>query len=292
MVTDIKVDASNVYLATQRGEVLSVPVTGGTPITLATSMAAYNNAPALALDEANVYFAGGGAVGSVPKSGGASSMLVTGEHPGLGFARGASALFWYEMDANPSCHCESGVIHRVPTAGGTATALVSQLPFVFGLAADTANVYWIEGDSVKSVPLDGGDATVLATQQSGSTGITADGANVYWTVDRGVGATCGMCPPPPAPQPTDSAIYRVPIGGGAVSTVATGYRVDSVASDGTNVYWLDTYAKTLSTAPVQGGEPTVLVADAAGSLGPVVDEHAVYWVDADGTIERMPKTPQ
>jgi hypothetical protein len=290
MVTDLEVDAANVYLATMRGQVLSVPTRGGAPVVLATSSAAYNEAPSLALDDANVYFSGGGAVGSVPKSGGATVMLSTGEHPGLGFASSASALFWSEDYTDATCHCESGVIHRMSTGGGTPTALVSNLPMVMGLAADTASVYWIEGGAVKRVSLDGGDVTVLATGQSGAMGLSIDAANVYWTIDDAQIGTCGLCPPPAPPKATDTTIYSVPLGGGSVSTVATGYTVASVASDGANLYWLDTYAKTLSTVGVHGGTPTVLVAGEPGSLGPVVDDRAVYWVNTDGQIRRMSKT--
>jgi hypothetical protein len=290
MITDLKVDATSVYLATMRGQVLSVPTSGGSPVVLATSTAAYNASPSLALDGANVYFAGGGAVGSVPKSGGSTVMLSTGEHAGLGFATSGSALFWNEDFTDPTCHCDSGVIHRMPTGGGPPTALVSNLSLVMGLAADTASVYWIESGSVKRVSLDGGDVTVLASGQSGAIGLSVDAANVYFTIDDAQVGTCGLCPPPPPLKDTDSTIYSVPIGGGTVSTVATGYTIASVASDGTNLYWLDTHAQTLSTVGVRGGSPTVLAANEPGALGPVVDDRAVYWVNADGQIRRMSKT--
>jgi sugar lactone lactonase YvrE len=290
-VTDLKVDDANVYLATQRGQVLAVPVGGGAETVLATSQAANDGDPALAIDDAHVYFTGGGTVSRVPKAGGATTTLVSGEHQGIGLAFAGGALLWSEMDADPGCHCDSGVIHRMPASGGSPTALVSNLGFVLGVAADTGSVYWIESGSVKRASLDGGGVTTLATGQQDATGLAVDAANVYWTVDTGQVATCGVCPAPPPPKPTDSTIYRVPLGGGAPVAVANGTRVDSVATDGTNLYWVDTYAKTLSTVAVAGGTPTVLATGVTANVGPVVDDLAITWVDGDWNVQRMPKAP-
>jgi hypothetical protein len=121
--------------------------------------------------------------------------------------------------------------------------------------------------------------------------LATDGAAVYWAEDHVMGATCGLCPPPPAPQPTDSTVYRLPVSGGSPTALATGYRIGSVATDGTSAYWFDSHAQTLSTVPISGGSPTVLAEKVTTSLGPVVDATAIYWVSTTGEVMRMPKSP-
>jgi hypothetical protein len=121
--------------------------------------------------------------------------------------------------------------------------------------------------------------------------LATDGAAVYWAEDDAMVATCGLCPPPPAPKPTDSTVYRLPVSGGTPTALATGYRIDAAATDGAAVYWIDGFAQTLSTVPISGGTPTVLAEKVTTALWPVVDATAIYWVSTTGEVMRMPKSP-
>src|SRR5580698_5010012 len=78
-IEDLKVDATNVYLANTAGQILSIALSGGKPKVLYTVTAAYNDPLALTLDSTHVYFAGGGVVGRVSKTGGDATILVSGE---------------------------------------------------------------------------------------------------------------------------------------------------------------------------------------------------------------------
>ncbi len=81
----------------------------------------------------------------------------------------------------------SGLVARVPIAGGTPETLASgrtgNLPAV---AVDDRNVYWIEGEgtieegAVAAVPKSGGVVAVLVSGLSDPSAIAVDGSGIYF----------------------------------------------------------------------------------------------------------------
>jgi hypothetical protein len=290
-IEDLKVDATNAYLANTAGQIVAVPLAGGRPKILYTVSAAYNDALALALDSTHVYFAGGGVVGSVPKTGGNATILVSGEEESLGFAATSSALYWAEsFTSDGPASAMSGVLHTVSVTGGSVEAVASGLPILLGLVTDGTNLYWLGNDTIESVPVGGGTPTVLASNVEGQS-LATDGVNVYWAVNNAAQVTCGLCGPTTPPTSMDSSVYAVPVGGGTPSLLAHGYEINSVAVDGADLYWFDSHTSTLSFAPRGGGTPTVLAKDVTAEIGPVVDDVAIYWLSTTGELMRMPKSP-
>jgi hypothetical protein len=92
-----------------------------------------------------------------------------------------------------------------------------------GLVLDATSVYWIANDAVMKAPLGGGTIVTLASDPTGEPyGMALDAKNVYW-VDGNTAS---------------GRVLSVPIGGGAVHTIAEN-QVDlyGVAVDATSIYW-------------------------------------------------------
>ncbi len=280
----IAVDQTNVYWVNYgdssypgAGELLGVPINGGTPIVLASSTFLANT---VAVDGTNVFYAVDlgpstpGAIMRVAPGGGPPVTLASNYEPEA-IVVGNSSVYWTDV---------SGAILKVPTAGGTVTTLHSGGADLEGIATDGTNVYWadeISGTALFSIPVGGGTAkelfawmrTTNVTEAGGDMAVDATG--LYWA---GV---------PHDSEPT--ALFEVPLGGGSAVTLASGSSV--VATDGTNVYYSD--GTSLLKQPSGGGSATTL-ASGQGILAIAVDATNVYWVnygsgDLDGTIMKMPK---
>jgi hypothetical protein len=183
MITkDIAVDAINVYW-TDPGlpggpSVMSVPVNGGTPTTIASGLL---NATNIALDAANVYWSAPSgvanvpsAVMTVPKAGGTPVTLAVANNP-MDLAVDSTNVYWID-DGTSS-------VMTVPTRGGPPTTLVSNV-FVpgSGIAIDVTNVYWSSNTALMTVPKSGGTPmTVTSGNGAGAaTSIAVDSSAIYW----------------------------------------------------------------------------------------------------------------
>ena len=94
-VATLAVDCVNVYYTTTNGILARIPVDGGTPTTLATSVGA---ALQLAVDADRVYFFGPGGLSAVPIGGGSVTTLAPGSTP-AGIAVDAHDVYWTETAA-------------------------------------------------------------------------------------------------------------------------------------------------------------------------------------------------
>jgi hypothetical protein len=159
-------------------------------------------------------------------------------NPGAGsVAIDATNVYW----ADP----RDGTISKEPIRGGTVTTLATGQADPIGISVDQTNVYWANDvfpGNVVSVPIAGGSATVLATaplarQSFGST--ASDGTNVYF-VSGGGAASSGS-------TTVSGSVQRVPVGGGAVTIVATGLSDPiRLKVDANNIYWTDLFAGTVN----------------------------------------------
>jgi len=102
-------------------------------------------------------------------------------------------------------------------------------------------------------------------------GLAVDATSVYWTVNPSLDYASG-------------SVVEVPIGGGALTTLATNqYDPTGLAVDGTNVYWTTEYY-TLMRVPIGGGTPE-LVTHGIGP-GPVVLDHGfIYSFDGEDIVK-------
>jgi len=241
----IAVDATSVYWATIDGAVVKVPTAGGALTTLATG-ANNPNVTAIAVDERSVYWTTlaalecalppgiglfcGGAVMRVPKGGGSSTVLATGQTGPHALAIDATNVYWATLACPSDGGACLGAVNQAPKGGlsdgGAPTALAWGQPVA--VAVDAMHVYFAdEGPAVngaasgviKSVAIGGGDVTVLASAQSHPSAIAVDAGNVYWVNQSGT-------------------VLSVPKSGGSPTTLASGQLIPlAVAVDGTSLYW-------------------------------------------------------
>jgi len=221
----LAIDSSAVYFddsICSNGSVVvrSVPKAGGTPATLATSTSTFA-ATGLAVDTGSVYFSQQGFMGTagevwvVPKAGGTFTSLATGMAPGS-LSVDSTNLYW--ADAS------SGGLFKTPVVGGGSTKISNDLiNTIDSTATDGTNVFWStstgSNDHVVQLAVAGGTQTPLAQGLSYPRGVIVDGGFVYWN------------------NPLQNTIVRVPVGGGTVTTIVTGYAAVALAVDSTSLYW-------------------------------------------------------
>lgn len=118
--------------------------------------------------------------------------------------------------------------------------------------------------------------------------LAVDATSVYWTT---AGAQTGSVPPGPG----NGAVMKVPIGGGAPTTLATGLvgRCD-LAVDATSVYYTiaDTVPGAVMKVPIGGGAPSTIASGDIG-YGLSVDATSIYWSKggpsrSPGSLMRVP----
>ena len=123
--------------------------------------------------------------------------------------------------------------------------------------------------------------TLLATKQPFATALAVDATSVYWIAQD-----------PMSPMVQGGALMKVPLCGGAVTTLATG-NPGTMALGGSHVYWTDFTSDgiwAIERVPVAGGAITT-IAVAEGQPGPAiaVDATNVYWLDLSANA--LMKTP-
>ena len=164
------------------------------------------------------------------------------------------------------------------TAGSPRTLGVLNGASAFGVAANGTSVYFAATDSsggglfqlaVAAPPTsDGGvDGGTMAAKQVWTGGaaskpvdVVLDAANVYWT-DEG-----------------NRAVYSMPLGGGTVSTMASGLMSPArIAVDSKNVYFTDPVGKALYEVPIGattgGGTTPKALAKGLAVVGVAADDH-------------------
>ena len=178
-----------------------------------------------------------------------------------------------------------GSLWRSELAGGPAELVASGMPPLSrcDLVVDATHAYvsteWmfssgLGSDPVLEVALGSGEVSVLA---EGSPQALAVDARYVYFAER------------------ESAIRRLPIGGGPTTTLASeGGWLGGFAIDASHAYWTahegGEVSGTVMSVPLDGGEVTTLATGHGTSSGLAVDDEYLYFTDSDGgNLWRMPK---
>jgi hypothetical protein len=175
-------------------------------------------------------------------------------------------------------------VSSAPLAGGPGNTLATGpigAASVLAVTADATDVYWSEEDSVLGMPSGGGARVTFASGHGAAVvELAIDAMDVYW-LDAGA-------------RGVDSTLLAVPRKGGTVTTLATHVETPTnVVSDGTDVFWGDSYSGTIVSVPRAGGVSTTLYTDMTAQAyisptgtsdvelgGIAVDDASVYWTSA------------
>jgi len=155
--------------------VVSAPVTGGTPTTLAAQQATPD---AITVANGTLYWSsiGGHAIRSLSLTtpGAPITTVAADQDDAVGLRVTADLAFW--------TNDEIGGVVAQPLDGGSAYVVAPPGVNSTGVTSDAQNVYWTDtvSGTVMSAPLAGGDVTVLAAGQAQPAEIAVDSTSIYW----------------------------------------------------------------------------------------------------------------
>lgn len=174
----IRVDSTNVYWIdlgippNPNGAVKKVPTSGGATTVLASGL---GGPAALAIDATSVYFTLAGSLGKimkVPLAGGTPVTLCA-QPATAAIEVDAHDVYWGDLALSDN-------VGKIPIGGGTTTSLATGL--VTGLALDSTNLYWSDGNvkGLLKVPIGGGTPSTIWTGSDAPFGLVVDATNLYW----------------------------------------------------------------------------------------------------------------
>lgn len=266
---------SGCCLQTGMGSLKSVPLGGG-PVS--TVIAGLDAPTALDVDADHLVWSELWRVGASPAAGGPTTTLASGI---------ANSLTRIAADQNNIYVLDGELVKVVPLAGGmverlaAATALISNLGPVNldgDIVTDGTNVYWTADGAtaatVQSAPVTGGAPVTLAVDSLASSTqpcygrIALDAQNVYWSSNQ-------------TTSPVGCSVKKVPLSGGAATTIVDYPYLRDFTVDGGNVYFSELGGGTLQKISTDGGAQTLVVSGVSpwvlvSGLG------RLFWLDPKG----------
>jgi hypothetical protein len=213
--------------------VFSAPLAGGPMLKLAhATMPTYG----IALNGGDLYWTDfTGALTHMQLDGGSPENLASGIFTStndfvFSLLANPSGVYWTPREPG----CDGGSCYALrfePKGGGATTTVQSNVGYLLSLNGDDVHTFSPEDGgssfSVSRVPLDGGSPSLLNTESCSPNrvpghiaGLVDDGTNLYW-FDVAAGT-----------------LFRAPLGGGPVTTLATNQSPGQLFVDATSVYWV------------------------------------------------------
>ncbi len=282
-------DATNVYYATANNPPFRLsgtldvctlwaqPLAGGPPTQLTASLLRPIRLVAAGGQLVSVDATG---VRSIASGGGPIVPLAAVSNTPIDLLVDGADVLWTESTG--AAHGQTGLIQRVPLAGGTATIVYQGGDAPLRLALDSsARVTWTEGGPIGLVEgfgriarLNASNAveTVVAGLASDSPPLIATGSDLF-VADQW-------------------RIKRIPAGGGMPVTVAADdAAISALTTDGSSIYWTSGMVASVRMAPVTGGPVGVLVGVSSAGVGSairVTPTGKVLWATLSA-IEMIPQ---
>jgi hypothetical protein len=145
------------------------------------------------------------------------------------------------------------------------------------IVTDGTNVYWTADGAdptVQSVPVTGGVPVTLAVDGLDTSTqpcywrIAVDAQNVYWTSNQ-------------TASPVGCSVRKVPLGGGAATTVVDYPYLRDFTVDGGNVYFSELGSRTLQKIGTDGGTASLVVSGVSPWVL-VSGMGRLFWLDPKG----------
>jgi hypothetical protein len=202
-------DRSLYVAGLDRGDIIEVPLGGGTSLTVTSGA---DGATGIALDATNIYWATkSGAVIKAQLHGDMPTTLASSQNVSSRPLVDATHVYWGDP--------EDRTIKKVPLAGGSPTISTSAPDVVTALAMAGEDVYFAAGYVLMKAPLGGGAPTTLGTAAGAPiAAVAVDDTHVYFT--------------------SYDTIWKVPQAGGTPTLLASHQGMpNAIAVDATSVYW-------------------------------------------------------
>jgi len=288
---DIVVDETHVYwvnsvVTPDEYYIKKVPIAGGDSTTLVT-VTHWDGIREMAGDATHIYFTEGNAIKKIPKSGGQIEIVADGE-----FYRGL-ALYNGEIFFSGTISIYTYSLKKVSVLGGSVTTLgtVTRDPFepsnyVWAMAADNENLYWVDKKSVKAVPVNGGSITTLAdflNEIFSTIDIAVYGDKVFWIESAD------------SNQGLPATVNSVPTTGGAVTTLFQGEKSPRrLALHNSEIYWteggptglIEGYGRIAKVA-VGGGIATTVIFGVMSDSPPIASDDRYLYIGDDWTLKKV-----
>ena len=206
-------------------------------------------------------------------AGGATDLVVNG-----------TDVYWVTSTSSPNTY----VLRKTPISGGSTTTVVTSMVPIVAMAADAANLYWMENrfpdayGAIRSMPWGGGPIVTLASDFiSRKDTFAVNGDSAFFSVANFPG--------------TDNLI-RVPLAGGGATLLATlSNTPGKLVADDTALYWLDEAA--ISHMPPTGGTPALLATAVNSPLDMIISQGDIVWTETTGAayggigaVKSVPRT--
>jgi hypothetical protein len=281
----IATDGVNVYIGDygcSTGNIWSVPVSGGSPVAVASGLCFPQNVGYAA----STVFIGADPLGFVSTSGGAVTTLGAGDDWDMAPDIDGSRIYYSNFVGG------TFVFYGVQaTSGATSTQLFADNGYTSGVDVDGQFVYvasYTNGTggtaAIRKIGKQGGSLTTLSTDVAQPTGLRVAANSVFWA-NAGVTAGNGQ-----------GSIKRVNTGGGTTVTLYQGGNPDDIVTDGQCVYWTDPTAHQILAVPQAGGASSVVYQDPSGfdPSNITLDTSNLYFTlhDVNGnqwTVQKLPK---
>jgi hypothetical protein len=259
-VNAIALDGDTVYFSDCE-TLYSLPKSGGFPVTL-TSVKGCSSGN-LFVDGDSLYLLqtpnqAPGEIIRVPRTGGASAVVVAMSEIPFSFAVDNDNIYWISQTR----------LKRTPKAGGTIVTMSTSVT-QYGMPRMLVSggyVYWLQGSSVSRLATSTSEPTNPANVPLGQTGawdFGIDAAGVYFTVPYG----------------DQGSLMFLPWSGGAASELVGNIKgAGTLALDAAKAYYRDN--NSIRAVPKTGGSATTVAGFSsigAFSQPLVVDDAAVFW---------------